>query len=324
MQTMEGSTILDLEWDLLLVLDACRMDYFKAVNEIPGRLGMLESESDSCTIEWLVKNFPESYKAEDVGFDIIYVSGSPFVNSRRDIHNYYAPDHFKKIIDVWDWGFDSELDTVHPRTVCNATIQMLRDQPEPLRYGYKKPTRFISHFMQPHTPYIGEHKFPAPSWRMWRIGNLKPATPQTNDANLSTSFSVNQKKGPKEMEANISAIKDRVKRHKKAHPHSHEKFPLEKFTEKHLTAWRMAYASNLKLVLTEIEKLLTHIDPEIKVVITADHGEILGEEGDQWHPCNTTNTILTNIPWFEVDVRDFKDGEEDLIKERLTRLGYIE
>ena len=66
------------------------------------------------------------------------------------------------------------------------------------------------------------------------------------------------------------------------------------------------YTGNLLLVLREVYRLIKKLDEEynifsrFKVVITADHGELLGEYGLFFHPPDYDLPQLKIIPWMEV------------------------
>lgn len=62
---------------------------------------------------------------------------------------------------------------------------------------------------------------------------------------------------------------------------------------------REIYSENLELVLEEVEKLIDDLDG--KIVITADHGELLGEYGIKGHPPGVYFKDLIEIPWLEVE-----------------------
>lgn len=66
-------------------------------------------------------------------------------------------------------------------------------------------------------------------------------------------------------------------------------------TREHL---REAYRANLRWVWDAIQPLF-----EYDVVVTADHGEFLGErvagEGRYGHPCHTPHETLLAVPWYE-------------------------
>lgn len=100
---------------------------------------------------------------------------------------------------------------------------------------------------------------------------------------------------------------------------------------------RRAYRENLELVLDEVENLLDAFRG--KTVITADHGELLGErlpvipvkDYDHWYGLHVPE--LLNVPWFEIETgsrkkiraeapakRDATDTEA--VKQHLADLGY--
>ena len=102
-----------------------------------------------------------------------------------------------------------------------------------------------------------------------------------------------------------------------------------------------AYEENLRFVLKYVKEIVEFI-PSGKIVITSDHGELLGEEGKYGHPGNFRHPKLLEVPWLEIDKGRKKVGEEvgerkkeeeekeyskedeEIIKERLRALGYLE
>ena len=74
---------------------------------------------------------------------------------------------------------------------------------------------------------------------------------------------------------------------------------------------REAYRENLRIVLDYVAKLYMRFS-EKKIIITADHGELLGEEGAYEHPNGPIDKIFNNlfskrkkilqeIPWLKVE-----------------------
>jgi len=127
------------KWDNLIVLDACRYDFFSKLYEayLKGKLIKAISPA-TCTIEWLKETWNGYY-------DVTYISANPIVNSAGIPRlGYTAAEHFKRIVDVWNFGWDEELGTVPPQQVNIATVSL------PVKKG------LIIHYMQPHQPYIGE------------------------------------------------------------------------------------------------------------------------------------------------------------------------
>ncbi len=153
------------KWDNLIILDACRYDYFESAYKafLRGKLQKVISPA-SCTVVWLSTCWDDYY-------DLIYVSGGPYVNSKgvpvssHFSNKYVAKEHFKKIIDVWNFGWNEELETVLPEAINKAVIE-LTDK-----------TNLIIHYLQPHSPYIGKTRVLAQSGKEIRLAVLgKPTT----------------------------------------------------------------------------------------------------------------------------------------------------
>ena len=101
---------------------------------------------------------------------------------------------------------------------------------------------------------------------------------------------------------------------------------------------RTAYRENLDRVMAEMEHLLDELDG--RTVVTADHGELLGERSsplpyrEYGHPWGTYMEKLVKVPWNVYDSGSRKrivseeptgnrdDVDERLIDERLRNLGY--
>lgn len=60
---------------------------------------------------------------------------------------------------------------------------------------------------------------------------------------------------------------------------------------------RKAYEENLEIVLNHVAQLLREFRG--KIVITSDHGELLGENGLYGHPWGMRHPALIEIPWLE-------------------------
>lgn len=100
---------------------------------------------------------------------------------------------------------------------------------------------------------------------------------------------------------------------------------------------RKAYRENLEIAIQAVEGLLTSLDG--RTVISADHGEMLGERGPiapikyYGHITGLYTEELTEVPWFIVesaDRKEIKAGgelvnsaiESDAVDDRLRDLGY--
>ena len=140
--TSSPTLLMEEAWENLIILDACRFDAFSVVNWIPGTLKKVIS-AGSTTWEWFVNNFKDR-KLDDV----IYISANPFISSYH-VRKWLGSIPFYKIIEVWRFGWNQKLKTVHPSTVNKATMIALKHYP-----GKK----FIIHYLQPHYPFIGRLK----------------------------------------------------------------------------------------------------------------------------------------------------------------------
>lgn len=98
----------------------------------------------------------------------------------------------------------------------------------------------------------------------------------------------------------------------------------------HDAFWR-AYRANLQLVLGEVAILLENHDAD-RVIITADHGDALGEWGIYDHPAGCLHPVVTNVPLVETTATDTgayepsieppADGDGADLSARLRALGY--
>lgn len=104
------------------------------------------------------------------------------------------------------------------------------------------------------------------------------------------------------------------------HPHSYKKEEV----------WE-AYLDNLRFVLDEVKVLLENVDGS--VVITADHGELMGEMGVNDHPVGHIHPKLRKVPWIRTTGHDQKTRVPDVelsgvnentevSTEQLEALGY--
>jgi hypothetical protein len=103
---------------------------------------------------------------------------------------------------------------------------------------------------------------------------------------------------------------------------------------------RTAYSESLDIVLDEVEIFLERVDG--KSVITADHGEMLGERvfpftSRVWgHSEGFSTPTLRQVPWIEIESESRREvtasepaeSESELseseVRDRLEALGYAE
>lgn len=134
-----GTNIYESDWDVLIVLDACRADTLKQVAPEYDFLDRIDSTYSvgSASAEWIQKTFDESH-CEEVQ-KTIYITGNPHSNEILRASDFCLLD------EVWRYRWDEELGTIRPRPVTNQAIKYHRT---------KEPDRMILHYMQPHFPSI--------------------------------------------------------------------------------------------------------------------------------------------------------------------------
>ena len=102
---------------------------------------------------------------------------------------------------------------------------------------------------------------------------------------------------------------------------------------------RTAYDENLALTLPHVEELIATADG--RIVVTSDHGNLLGEriaplDGKRYgHPWDTDVDGLRKVPWLVVEGSDRRrvtaeppeskaEVKGDTVRDRLADLGYMD
>lgn len=131
--------LLEEEWDILIILDACRYEVFEEVyKKILKRKGELKKAKtfSTGTEDWMESNI----RGRDCS-DIIYVD--PII-----MFNKWLPDHnFFKVDEVWKYGWDYNYGTILPEQMTKSALKQIKDHPD---------KRIIIHYHQPHPPFIDQ------------------------------------------------------------------------------------------------------------------------------------------------------------------------
>ncbi|KAA9409949.1 hypothetical protein EGO51_09080 [Haloarcula hispanica] len=130
-----GDNIYDYDWDLLIVVDACRLDLMQEVATDYDYIPEVNTvwSVDSTTALWMQRTF----KKRDTS-DTTYICSNPFSA------DYLAKDDFNDLREVWKKAWNTP-GTVPPRAITDATIDSMRN---------KESSRTIAHYLQPHCPFI--------------------------------------------------------------------------------------------------------------------------------------------------------------------------
>lgn len=255
------------DWDYLIVLDACRYDYFTDVVKeyLEGESLQLMS-SGSMTTEWLNKTWTKEH-------DLTYISGNPYINSLgKEMDGFRATDHFSNIVDVWLERWSDRHHTVTPHSINLSTLEKMDD-------------KMVIHYVQPHLPYVPNKSGSSFTWDN-RENVSKESIGDKRFRNLRDRLG-----GLYDTHKFFWILRNQLNLGPKA---AYEKLWRDLGPEK----LRELYLRNLRVVLNDVSHLVNELDGEI--VITADHGESLGDLGIWGHPKGIHTTALTRVPWFRV------------------------
>ncbi|WP_254839711.1 hypothetical protein [Natronomonas marina] len=135
--------VFEADWDLLVVLDACRADLWAEVVAPDGILpvGTTRISPGGTSTEWLDAVFggQPSEALSSVG----YVTANPYSTDHVD------GEALGYLREVWRDAWDDDLGTVPPRAVTDAAIRAGREQDL---------DRLVVHYMQPHFPSIADDR----------------------------------------------------------------------------------------------------------------------------------------------------------------------
>jgi len=267
-----GTPIYEHDWDVFVVLDACRADLMAEVTDEYEFVDTQTTYSPaSSSGEWIQKNFVHGgYDEEMRRTD--YVTANPYSDRHLD------PEDCALLDEVWRYAFDEEIRTIPAESVTDRAIAAHRE---------RDPEYMVVHYMQPHHPFVND-----PLDRGLPL-NRFGETPWDD-------------------------VWDKLR---KGHVDRDE-------------VWR-GYKNNLRYVLDHVETLVESIDAD-RVLISADHGNLLGEFGLYAHPTRVPIPALKRVPlcatsatdtgeYEPADVREGetrRDSESITVEEKLQNLGY--
>ena len=267
--TSQKVLINNLDFDVLVIYDACRLDYFSML--YPRYFeGSLQSalSAGSMTLEWLINTWYRDH------YEVAYVSATPLVKSGRPILGFNAEEKFMYVDDVWNWGWSDSLTTVPPEKVnIAARLTTTKLGMKGLRLG--EHYKLVIHYVQPHAPYLC----------------LSRVSKKISESDIRETLE------------DIDAHKFGIVGEGKPTLDFLLLALLKEITgseNKLIEYLRMLYQSNLDLVMRASCPLIRHfLKKGYDVVISADHGELLGEYGLFFHP-RLHLPYLRIVPWFQV------------------------
>jgi hypothetical protein len=274
-----GIDVIAEDWDNLVILDACRTDYFSTHNELDGELQSVVSQGANSR-EFIDANF-KNRKLHDT----VYVTANPFVELLSD--DVFFKVYYSELFEQWD----DTLQTIPPKAVVEATVRMHEEYPN---------KRIIAHFMQPHAPYIGPTG--RELYERYEFGVFNTEIGDREEFDLP--------------EVNI--------------PQAVNQGPIQE------DELRQAYSENVQIAADHAKQLVGRLGG--KSIITADHGEMLGERvlvSKKYGHDRAYAPELRVVPWLVVDADErravtesepvgFDRLDEGLRESRLSALGYVQ
>jgi len=305
-----GMNIFEADWDLLVILDTCRVDALRTM--VPERpwLDAVERRRSvgSMSAEFMLNTFRDEHR--------LAVSNTAFVSrnvwSQRilDERFHERTDHeYELIHDGWpawnplsgaDIGYhervdpiDEQDDKLHPEH--GHIPHVLTDRA--IAVGRETDCdRLLVHYNVPHLKYIADAL-------AWESG-----------------------------ETPLKTLMDGPEPTRDLRPEERSYDPVQRGDVSPETV-RTAYRQNLRLALDYVGVLLQNVDAD-DVVITADHGELLGEHGFWGHPFAYPFGPVKSVPWARTTAADERTYEpvheplrrrpdEEEQRELLRSMGYL-
>ena len=264
------------QWDIAIILDACRYDVFKEVYEKYLPVGRLEKRfGASDTLDWLRSVFNGN-----VMNDVVYVSAHPGINSKGvEWVDFNATKRFHKVYDAWLSAWSWSIGTSLPAEVAEVAIRAINEYPD---------RKKIIHFMQPHFPY---RKAPCPSTYSDLKGTRKNQKMGLIAERLIRNLILS-------LRLNVSGSRTTYWQIKKI-------LRLDFLEDLNELYWReyavsdlkSFYRDNLEWVLEPVGRIAEEFS-DSRIVITSDHGEAFGENGEFFHAYKTRNPVVRCVPFW--------------------------
>lgn len=144
-KTVRGRSIFEEEWDVCIVLDACRFDELEHQRgnfDWIGEIDRFQSLA-SCTWNWLPRTLETT--SNELLAETTYVTANPFSG------HFCSADQFFELDEVWRYAWDEQRGTVYPRPVTDRSIEHWRNT---------SASRMVVHYLQPHAPFLAREAAP--------------------------------------------------------------------------------------------------------------------------------------------------------------------
>ncbi len=273
--TTIGTNVFSRDWDVLVLLDTCRVD---ALDEVAPEYNFLQDNNPIWSVggrspEWIAKTFSEQYseKIQNTAYLSANVFSEEILKNRHHESSLRAETNlayrllsrvptvdvstlgsFEYLYNYEPIGTDGPLGHKQggtpPRYVTERAITVSREQDF---------DRMILHYLQPHPPYVA-----------------------------------NAIESGRELEK-----------------YEYDWWGYLGETGDYETVWN-TYLDELRYALDDIELLLENLDANT-VAISADHGEAFGEFWEYGHHTGSINPYVRKVPWVETTASDQRTHTPD-------------
>ena len=293
-----GTNVFSRDWDLLVILDTCRVDALRAVApeyDFISDVGSMRSVGGRSP-EWIAKTFTKQYQSEIE--NTAYLAAN--VYSKQILEGQH-----REIESPSDASLTYRLLSRIPTVDCSALggfeyLYSYEPVGEPGPLGHEEggtPPRYLTdrgiavswefdfdrlilHYLQPHPPYFAN-----------ALETGRPLEEHEKDW-----WGYLQRTGDVE------------------------------------TIWE-TYLDELRYVLDDVAILLDNVDADT-VAISADHGEAFGEYWEYGHKTGSMNPTVRNVPWAETTAVDnntytpsisppAESSTDKNVEDQLAALGYM-
>lgn len=243
-----------------------------------------------------------SYQFVEHNFDGLELYDTVYVTANGWIEKLASDPFFakKKTYD----NFRRRYEKYHPKNIKNLSLETYDNYPN---------KRLIIHFMQPHVPYLGSKADQIRNRLAIEEGIQFISTKQVQSYQ---GYDLSESEVNKTLHSLLSAAEEGY------------------ISDKEL---REVYVENAEFVLEYVNEIQSELSG--KTVITADHGELLGENAGilynqrYGHGSEIYSPILREVPWLELDYTSrrniIKDEpimsesvDEEKVEQYLKSLGY--
>jgi len=253
----------------------------------------------AATIPWFEANFVSA--PDDALENIVYVTGNPNASAQN-----IDPSRLRHIEEVFKYGYSDELRTTPADKVTDAAIRINAQFPN---------ERLVVHYMQPHLPFIGSDEYDPE--------DFAPLEDMIDHIRAGEDG--------REIDKDVVTAVERREEYDRGL--NFEPFLALRDGELARERLKQAYWDNLAYVLPEVERLIRYVSGN--VVVTADHGNGMGEGGIYGHPYWGTIEETIMVPWLRTTgngkappeelLKPRDEGADDVatdIEDQLQYLGY--